>query len=544
MTQTQHLHANQSTKRDHYRRLKIVRGLIGCLETSGILYCHWKSNEHLDAAVAGDTDLDILFEEAKHARVVELVRQAGFVPFRTVWFTRYPGIEDFIGIDNEKGKMVHIHAHFQLILGEKRVKSYHLPWEDDLLKTRIWDEKAGIYRSDPTLEILLLVIREAIKLRKTDRRPWKYTKYNRAAKSGSDREIAWLRERVSLKDLHSLAEKYCGPQISRAIDQLYREGLSSSALADLRRLILPAFQQYRRYHRWHAAAIGVARESSFLLSRAVKKTVVPSLPIRRIARSKGLIIAVLGADGSGKSTVSAEVARELSTKIDVMHLYMGSGNGPGSLMRWPVDVIRRAVRGLTANRIGIVKKTGRSQEETTKWKLRKIPHYGFQTMWALTLAREKRLKLKRAWRARQKGVFVICDRYPQTDIEGYNDGPLLGRLARSELWFLRLLGYWERSSYAQAAKYAPDLVVRLLGHTHVLAHRRPEMSLETISRKQEGIRAIQFPRSTRIVEIDAGKPLEEVITGAMGAVGNMILSKTDEEPRAFAQGGQIDRDDR
>ena len=52
-----------------------------------------------------------------------------------------------------------------------------------------------------------------------------------------------------------------------------------------------------------------------------------------------------------------------------------------------------------------------------------------RVVWALALAVEKRSKMRRARRARNRGMLVLCDRYPQTKILGFNDGPLLAGLA-------------------------------------------------------------------------------------------------------------------
>ena len=41
--------------------LKSIRDFLDSLDKAGIRYCHWKSNEHLDASATGDTDLDMLF---------------------------------------------------------------------------------------------------------------------------------------------------------------------------------------------------------------------------------------------------------------------------------------------------------------------------------------------------------------------------------------------------------------------------------------------------------------------------------------------------
>jgi len=499
------------------RQLHIVRDLIRRLDAEAILYCHWKSNEHLKAAVCGDTDLDILFEEGRQARIVELLRQAGFARFRSVWFRRYPAIEDFIGIDPEKGKVVHVHAHFQLVLGETLVKSYRLPWEDELLRTRVWDEEHGIYRSNAVWEMLLLVIREAIKL----------AGHNPSARWGANREMAWLKERVSLQDLCTLATTHCGFHTRPAIDRLYREGLSASALEELRRLILPGFQRYRRLSPREAAGIRLVREISEPLSRGLRKTILPTLPVQRTASGDGLIIAVLGADGSGKSTVATEVTRELSRKVAVMHLYMGSGKGSSSVLRWPLDVVSGCLGRARGNRIRRAGQKPGVPEERPAWTPRQLLGRVFHLTWALVVAREKRTKLKHAWQARRKGILVVCDRFPQADIEGYNDGPLLGHLSNSRLPFLRWLGHWERSSYARTALYPPDLVLRLLGPVDVLSRRRPEMDPARIHRKQEGIRAVRFPRSTSVIDIDAGQALEEVVARAMSAIGRRIAQNTD-----------------
>ena len=42
--------------------LELVRRLCQTLSTEGVDYCHWKSNDHLRAALAGETDLDLLVD--------------------------------------------------------------------------------------------------------------------------------------------------------------------------------------------------------------------------------------------------------------------------------------------------------------------------------------------------------------------------------------------------------------------------------------------------------------------------------------------------
>src|SRR5256885_11057067 len=48
-------------------------------------------------------------------------------------------------------------------------------------------------------------------------------------------------------------------------------------------------------------------------------------------------------------------------------------------------------------------------------------------VWAVALAYEKRGKLHALTRARNRGLVVVCDRYPQNQFQDFNDGPMLGR---------------------------------------------------------------------------------------------------------------------
>jgi hypothetical protein len=41
--------------------LIVIDNLLRDFHEHEILYCHWKSNEHLQASMLADTDLDVLF---------------------------------------------------------------------------------------------------------------------------------------------------------------------------------------------------------------------------------------------------------------------------------------------------------------------------------------------------------------------------------------------------------------------------------------------------------------------------------------------------
>ena len=132
----------------------------------------------------------------------------------------------------------------------------------------------------------------------------------------------------------------------------------------------------------------------------------------------------------------------------------------------------------------------------------------------LSVAREKKNRLRCIEKARNNGVIVICDRYPQTAILTYNDGPKLQILNTSSSTLMRKLAQYEHNCYALANTISPDLVIKLTGDTKVLASRRPEMTLAEITKKQDGIKNIFYGDRTKHVTID----IDQDITAIKGRI--------------------------
>jgi thymidylate kinase len=128
------------------------------------------------------------------------------------------------------------------------------------------------------------------------------------------------------------------------------------------------------------------------------------------------------------------------------------------------------------------------------------------TIWATVLAIEKRNKLLSAHRGADRGLFVLTDRYPQDEILGFNDGPLLARLSRAPDWLRR----FEASSYALTRRLTPDLVLKLTVTLETAVRREPEMQPTVVEQRIESVKKLKFPGAT-VVSIDAEQPLERVI---------------------------------
>ena len=122
------------------------------------------------------------------------------------------------------------------------------------------------------------------------------------------------------------------------------------------------------------------------------------------------------------------------------------------------------------------------------------------------MARERRGKLIAAHRGASRGLVVVTDRYPQNEIDGFNDGPLLTHLAWAPLWLRRR----EAATYALARRLPPDLVIKLKVSAKTVKQREPNMDSTVIEDRIEALPRLTFS-SSHVVVINAEQPLADVL---------------------------------
>lgn len=480
--------------------LGVIRLLLRSLHQAEVLYCHWKSNEHLSASMQGLTDLDVLVDRRHHDRMQLALADAGFRPFRATALAGYPAVEDHLAIDEATGRLVHLHLHYRLTLGQKHLKGYRLPWEADILATRRRADEYDIQVVSPEAELLLLVVRDALKRRL---RTGVAARIGvRSKKDDFGREFAWLAERADHETVVSLGRRLIGPEVEGPLTGLINGRARNEDRRIFARAVRPALRKCQTYGSVTAAILAFAREIVWMVGGLSRKKFHWPVPLRRVTPRGGIVVAFLGSDGSGKSSLSADAVSWLGGKLDVVPIYFGSGDGPGSLLRLPMQLTRRVLQ-----RGGIGGSSGSGNQAGWRGSLRTVA----LVPWALSLSLEKRTKHQRMIRARNRGLVVICDRYPQDQTKGFNDGLLLSKLSTSRWRVLRALASWEAHPYSEAHWHPPDLVIKLLASPHVALSRRPDMSIHEIERRIGAVRDMNFPATTSVVEIDADRPLEDVV---------------------------------
>src|SRR5690606_26273392 len=83
----------------------------------------------------------------------------------------------------------------RLTMGEMYLKGYQLNFENKILQSRIFNPEFNIYTSSPAFELILLYIREALKLRHRDQ--GLLLVFNKVNYTGNTQsEYEWLRKQV------------------------------------------------------------------------------------------------------------------------------------------------------------------------------------------------------------------------------------------------------------------------------------------------------------------------------------------------------------
>ena len=221
------------------------------------------------------------------------------------------------------------------------------------------------------------------------------------------------------------------------------------------------------------------------------------------------LIAVVGSDGSGKSTLSADLLAHIrqSRAAEAGYLGLGSGEQGRRIGRWPIvgPPLHRFLDGI-ADRL-------REPGEPIPGKL--------AARYALNKSKKRRAKFDTLLARRRAGVTIVTDRYPQLEVPGLHDGPILAGRATTPR--LAAMQAEERALYAAMAAYVPTLVIRLHVDVDTVMARKPDHDRALIARKVETVPLLSFNRAP-IVDIDATLAYDEALALAKAAVDSALAA--------------------
>lgn len=226
------------------------------------------------------------------------------------------------------------------------------------------------------------------------------------------------------------------------------------------------------------------------------------------------VVAVVGCDGTGKSTLTADLLENLKKRGSAERRYMGlvSGEMGEKIKQLPLIGVRLEQH--------LAEKAQRAQDMNLR-----LPGIGTALiMYALSWWRAA--QLVRLRRLSRNGVLVVADRYPQAEIPGFRyDGPGL-TVDRTSSGLVHKLAAREQKLYEWMARHKPALVIRLNIDADTAHRRKPDHSLSELRDKISVMPRLTF-NGASICEIDARAPYADVLAAALAAVDAVIQPVAD-----------------
>jgi len=235
--------------------------------------------------------------------------------------------------------------------------------------------------------------------------------------------------------------------------------------------------------------------------------------MRAEARPMAPLIAIIGSDGSGKSTVGDHILQWIGRYGPAGRAHLGkqSGNVGRAMGQWPLigPMLERAIHRK-------VDDVNRRQKEDKQPSL--LPALVIS---AFTIRRKRRFK--RMLAMRKQGLIVVTDRYPQVAVPGAYDGPGFPD-TRGGSGLVLALARRERAIFEWMASHRPDLVLRLNVDVDTAFARKPDHNRDALARKIAVTPTLTY-NGAPIVDIDANQPLAQVFKDAEAAVAKIMAER-------------------
>ena len=288
-------------------------------------YCHWKSNANLSKSFESKADFDLLISELDLKLFNESIAKYGLKRRSSTANNVYPGMIDYLGLDEVTGKIFHFHVHFKLIFGKKLQKNIRWPIEEYILDTAIWDKEYNIKIIKPELELLLLALRAILKVNFGIKNLLKSLFGKNIFQQNFIFEWEFLKNRID----NSLYRRYgmsLLPDISDILINFVEQDIrkiSFYQLAIYCRRVLNSLKSYKIYS-----------TKDFSNERRIKRLSARSS--KTWLDRGGMSFAFVGADGSGKSSTVMDIKKWLGWKLSVQTFYMGL---PKKYLTWKALVL-------------------------------------------------------------------------------------------------------------------------------------------------------------------------------------------------------------
>lgn len=443
---------------------------LALLDERSVPYVSWKNNHQLSEALAGRTDLDMYVPVQCRGAFLRCAQELRWLRMENP-VARYPWVTHLYSLDCAHNAY-HIHVYFKLVTGESWLKEYILPLDNFLIENRERAETGRVWILSKKAQAYLFALRHLLK-------------------GGSlVSRIMYFREQGSYRrEWHECAHaidslKNYGPiQLNGYLvdSGLQDGGFSMPGLTTAVKFRLSMIP-YLRIAWWSLAA----RRIGSFVDRAINKLI---LKRKKTLPEGGLILAISGVDGAGKTSMIADVHHALSGFLSVRRYMLGRPQG-----RF-MEALRKLIRRRRSS--GSVARYAGNPAGT---------HHPMGVVASMSAAILGLLRLRMARKAMKSamhGQVALVDRWP-TDIVGMMDGPridvnagcspLIRLCARIEKWS------YQRMPMADVCIFLEVPVRKLIERNRLRIKADKESDAEIIARYETNRQ--YSPLARKVVRFD------------------------------------------
>ena len=478
--------------------LELVTRLCETLAAEDVHYCHWKSNDVLERSGTAENDLDLLVSRRDAPRFADILQRLGFKEAAPPAAKRFPSVFSAYGLDEDSRKIVHVHAQYQLVLGDDMTKNYRIPIEEAYLGSA--QQGAVFCTPAPEFELVVFIIRMTLKHCTLDA-----MLCGQGSRSGAElRELEYLWARADLERTQAVVREHL-PYVG---EELWARCAACVRLRSSHR------QKVRAAYRLEQSLEPFGRRSwaadlQMRTQRRVRVVFNRRVLGRRSQRHRllkgGAVVAFVGADGAGKSTAVDEVSRWLARDFETITVHLGKP--PRSRMSFVARaglVLRRGRRTAA----GTIEPT---PPGTSSSSIRSV----LDILPRMLRSRDRYLAYVRARRFAAQGGIAISDRYPLPQIK------LMDSAATSRSDVPGVLGALTRLEHRYYASMVyPDVLIVLQVDPQTAVERSQDDEAYVRRRSEEALQ-VDWGQTPAIV-VDAARPLSEVLAEIKSVVWSAL----------------------
>lgn len=496
--------------------LNLITKFCQALADEEITYCHWKSNNALDRSANGDNDLDLLVSRADVSRFTEILYRLGFKQAKAPVDKQMSSVINYYGYDEQADKWVHVHAHYQLIMGHDMTKNFRLAIEEPYLESATWD---GLFKVPAAeFEFIVFVIRMVLKHSTWDALITREGKL----KTSERKELSDLQHAVNQNRVHEILKShlpFIGIDLFYGCVNALQPGCTIWARMKAAQRLQASLQANSLYSPAMDTFLKVWRRGELMVRRRLFKTTS-----KYSLEAGGAMIAILGGDGAGKSTAVDALYAWLSKKFETTTVHMGK-----PVWSWTTKVVRSILK--IGQVIGLYPVEA-TYDETIRQKPFVSSGYPY-LLREVCRARDRYRTYVKARRFAAKGGLVILDRFPLPQVQ-IMDGLLAERFVRElqaapqakrfltprlDSQFTQFLIKLEEKYYRQVV--LPELLIVLKVDPKIAVQRKTNENPTSVQKRSSEIWNLDWEHTNGYI-IDASKSKMDVLAELKGFIWSRL----------------------